>query len=269
MPPVTTDDALFVPEGKDGFVPTALSAGPWSQGFLHGAAVGALLAGRLEDPEQVMVRVLVDMVKPVPSAPLRIDVGPREGGRRVVRQSATLLADDQPVARASALRMRLGDVELPERATRQPVTFSEDEVPDLSEPNRQAAKAVGRDSFDSLAIATRWEKRPPEDVGRRRMWLKLLVPVLPGGPPTPVENVVACADFARGGTSARLDMRSWSFKNADLVVSLSRPPAGDWFGLDADAFLSATGTGQSVATIHDRDGVLGETTQSLLLEALG
>ena len=269
MAAVTADAALFEPDGDDRFVPTGFSAGPWSQGFLHGAAVGALLAGRLEEPDQVVARVLVEMMAPVPSGPLRVDLGPREGGRRVVRQAATLLADEKPVARAFALRMRLGEVDLPEQATRQPGTFTEDEVPDLSEPNRRAAKAVGWDSFDSLAIATRWEQRPPEEVGRHRMWLRLLVPVLPGGPPSAIENVVACADFARGGTSRRLDMRSWSFMNADLVVSLSRPPAGDWFGLDTDAYLSATGTGQSVATIHDEAGVLGETTQSLLIEDRG
>ena len=54
--------------------------------------------------------------------------------------------------------------------------------------------------------------------------------------------------------------------NADLVVSLSRPPVGDWVGLESDGLVSSTGTGQSVATIHDALGPLGQSSQSILIE---
>ena len=54
--------------------------------------------------------------------------------------------------------------------------------------------------------------------------------------------------------------------NADLVISLSRPPVGDWVGIDCDGLVGATGTGQSVTTIHDEDGPLGRSSQSILVE---
>src|SRR3546814_3987968 len=71
--------------------------------------LGALLGGLLEDPDQVLVRVLVELMAPVPSQALRAEVGAVEGGRRVVRQTVELRAGDRPVARAHGLRMRRDD----------------------------------------------------------------------------------------------------------------------------------------------------------------
>jgi hypothetical protein len=265
----TTPEALFEPHGDGAFLPTAASAGPWAPDVLHGGAVGALLAGLLEHPEQVMMRVLVELGRPVPSGPLRAEVGPVDGGRRVVRQSVVLSAADRPVARAHALRMRRGDVALPDDAARHDVVFDPADVPDLDRPNERAARAVGRPSFDSVAMATHVEGTRPGPCGTRRAWLKLLVPVVAGRRASAVERVVAAADFAATGTFTRLGFGSWSFMNADLVVSLSRPPAGGWVGLECDGFLGHTGTGQSVATIYDTEGPLGRASQSILLEARG
>jgi len=257
--------SLYEQDGADRFVPTAAAAGPWNPGVLHGGAVAALLAGLLDDPEQVVVRVTVDLLGPVPSSPLRAEVGPTEGGRRVVRQSVTLLTDDRPVARASALRMRRGAVELPASATAHRVVFDPARVPDLSRPNQQAVKQVGWESFDSLAMAVRWEPFDPASGERSRFWCRLLLPVVAGRDAAPVERVLAAADFS-GGTSRRLPFREWSFMNADLVVSLARPPEGDWVGLECEGLLGATGTGQSVSNIHDVAGPLGQASQAIILE---
>ena len=205
--PSATPAALFEPDGDRTFVPTAASAGPWRPEVLHGGAVSALLAGLLEHPDEVVVRVLIDLLGPVPSSRLTAEVAPSEGGRRVKRQSVVLRAADQPVARAFALRMRRGEVDLPETATDHPVVFDPDRVPDLSRPNRYASSQVGWPSFDSLAMATRWETGPSEGVGRVRLWMKLLIPVVPGRPVSAIENVAAAADFGTGGTGRRLDFQ--------------------------------------------------------------
>ena len=248
------------------FVPTAAAAGPWNEGVLHGGAVGALLAGLVDDPDQVVSRVLIDLLGPVPNEPLQAEVGPTEGGRRVVRQSVELRAGDRPVARAHALRMRLADFELPAAATEHEVVFDPADRPELARPNRHALKTVGRESFDSLAMATWWEDPRPATPHRRRYWQRLLLPVVPGRPPSAIENVVAAADCGAGGTHARLGFGSWTFMNADLVVCLSRPPASDWVGLECDGVLGSSGTGQSVSTVHDAAGPLGQASQSIVLE---
>src|SRR3546814_4878376 len=114
--------------------------------------------------------------------------------------------------------MRRDDLELPARATEHRVAFDPDARPDLTEPNREAVKGVGRESFDSLAMATRWEDPRPEAPHRRRYWQRLLLPVVPDRPLSRIENVLAAADCGAGGTYARLGLRSWTFMNADLVV---------------------------------------------------
>lgn len=257
--------ALYETDGDGRYAPTAAAGGPWHPGVLHGGAVAALLAGLLDDPDQVVSRVLIELLGPVPNSLLRAEVGPTEGGRRVVRQSATLLADERPVARASALRMRRLDVDLPASATDHPVLFDPAQVPDLTEPNRRAVAQVGRESFDSLAMATRWDRVDPATSERPRFWQRLLLPVVAGRDASPIERVLAAADFS-GGTSRRLDFRHWSFMNADLVVSLARPPQGDWVGLECEGLLGLTGTGQSISSIHDVAGPLGQASQSILLE---
>ena len=263
MPPGPT--SLFERRGG-AYVPTMAAAGPWHEGVLHGGAVGALLVGLVDDPDQVMSRVLIELLAPVPNEPLHAEVGPVEGGKRVVRQSVELRAGARAVARAHALRMRRAAFELPAAATDHEVAFDPAERPELARPNRHAVADVGHESFDSLAMATWWEDPRPGSPHRRRYWERLLLPVLPDRPVSPVENVVAAADCGAGGTAARLGFRSWMFMNADLVVCLSRPPVGEWVGLECDGVLGPTGTGQTVSALHDADGPLGQASQSILIE---
>lgn len=122
--------------------------------------------------------MLIELHRPVPFEPLAIELGPTDGGRRVKRQSAVLTADGRPVASASATRIRSTEVTLPEGANDQPVTFDPGAVPDLPSPNRHAASVVGRPSFGSLAMATRWE--PGTGPGPRKLWLRLLIPIVAG-----------------------------------------------------------------------------------------
>ncbi len=258
--------AVFEPDGAR-FVPTVAATGPWDRSVLHGAAVSALLAALLDHPEdEVTTRILVELLAPVPFRPLGAEIGATEGGRRVKRQCVVLSADDRPVARARALRIRRTNLALPEDATTHESVFSADDRPDLGAPNEVARRRLGWDSFDSVAMASCWDPIPSPS-GRQRLWLQLLLPIVAERAPAPLDGVVAAADYGSGGTANRLHFRRWSYMNADLVVSLGRPPSPGWIGLECDGVLSRTGCGQSVATIYDVDGQLGQSSQSLLIEA--
>jgi hypothetical protein len=255
--------ALFERDGASTFVPMEAATGPWSRDVLHGGAVSALIGGLLEHDDQVLVRVVIELLAPVPRAPLRAELAPVEGGRRVVRQTVVLTFDERPVARGSALRMRRADHRLPPTAIDDPVVFDPGAAPELDAPYERAARAVGWPSFDSLAVAAHVE--PHQGVEPVRMWTRLLLPVVSDRPATPVEETIAACDNATG-INSRFDFRSWSFMNADLVVSLGRPPVGGWVGLESTGYFGATGTGQAVATIHDAGGPLGQKSQSVLLD---
>jgi hypothetical protein len=256
--------AVFAKDGNR-YMPTEAARGPWNPDALHGAAVAALLAGVFESSGEVVVRVLVELLGPVPYESLRIEVAGSEGGRRVRRQSAVLYARDRPVATASATRIRRADLLLPAEAMAHRVVFDPAQVPDLDQPNRHAAAVVGWPSFDSLAVAT--ARQPTAEGGSLNLWIRLLLPIVGGQATTGTQRAVAAADYGSGGTSARLPFKAWSFMNADLTVSLSRPPQGEWIGMACEGIVQSTGTGLSVGSLYDIDGRLGQSTQSLVLEA--
>src|SRR3954466_4246817 len=110
------DEPLFIVDG-DAFVPTARTRSPWSPESLHGGAAAALLARAVERfdaavPMQI-VRMTLDLVRPVPVAPLRIDLHTVRPGGRVTVIGAHLVAEGEPCVRMTALRLRNAAVAIP------------------------------------------------------------------------------------------------------------------------------------------------------------
>ena len=105
-------DALFVRRG-DEFVATELTQGPWNPEHQHGGPVCALLATVVESvPSLVPMRcgrLTVDLIRTVPVAALRARTRVVREGKRVQLVEAALEHDGVEVARASALRVRVGD----------------------------------------------------------------------------------------------------------------------------------------------------------------
>src|SRR2546423_11955869 len=94
----------------DAFVPTARTRSPWSPESLHGGAAAALLARAVErhdaDIPMQIVPMTLDLLRPVPVAPLRIDLHTVRPGGRVTVIGADLIADGEPCVRMTALRLR-------------------------------------------------------------------------------------------------------------------------------------------------------------------
>lgn len=59
------------------------------------------------------------------------------------------------------------------------------------------------------------------------MWYRLDRSLIEGAATSQVMRAVVAADFSNG-SSAVLPFEHWTFLNADLTVSLARPPVGDW-----------------------------------------
>ena len=60
------------------------------------------------------VRITFDLIRPVPMAPVTVATRIARHGRRIQLVAATMEAEGVEVALARALRIRIGDVELPE-----------------------------------------------------------------------------------------------------------------------------------------------------------
>jgi len=260
------DDALFERDGPR-IVPTGLARGPWRPDTLHGAAVAAVLACGIDVPGWTPVRVTFDLLAPIRSVPMTLSVTEAEGGKRVVRQTVTLLEGDTPVARAQCLAVRKAELELPEGATAHPDPFAGVPVPDLTRPKPNVSEAVGWESFDGGAVSLRSLKSPDLDGNSIGMWVSLLVPVIAGEPTPSLARAAVAADYASAATNTRLSFERWSFMNAELSLHVSREPVGPWVGLVSVGVVQPGGCGLSVGTLYDSGGRLGQSAQALVVEA--
>jgi hypothetical protein len=101
--------------------------------------------------------------------------------------------------------------------------------------------------------------------GPAAAWTRPRCELVAGEPMTPLQHLLVMTDAA-SGISAELDWSSATFANVDLVLSLHRPPQGDWLGMDAVTTLGGTGAAQCFAELFDGKGAIGRSAASLFVE---
>src|SRR3954471_12248847 len=96
---------------------SAFAGGPWNPKLQHGAAPSSLICWaveRLPSPAPMRVaRLTVDLMRPVPVAPLTVEAEILREGKKIQLVAIRLLADGKEVVRATALRIRKQDEVLP------------------------------------------------------------------------------------------------------------------------------------------------------------
>ncbi len=256
-------EALFEPDGTR-FVPTALARGPWSPDALHGGPVAALLAraaaGVAADGPMHPARLTIELLRPVPLAPLDVTTRVLRPGRKVQLVEASLRAGTQEVARGTMLRIRARALALPPGLG---------DAPTVPGPAAAALLRPGwggdEVAFHSHATEHRAVRGSWTEPGPITDWIRLRYPVVAGEPPSPLERVAAVADFGNG-VSWVLPFHEWMFINPDLTISLHRLPVGEWVCLDAVTLPGPDGVGLAESALHDESGRIGRAIQSLLIE---
>jgi hypothetical protein len=242
---------------------SAFAGGPWDPKLQHGAAPASLICWAVEQlPSAVPMRVArltVDLIRPVPVAPLTLETEVLREGKKIQLVAVRLLNDGKEVVRATALRIRREERELPSTAFcppldargpemgRAPSTAGMDKTPFLS----GLSMRIARGSFGLPGPAT--------------VWYRADRPIVDGAAISPLMRAAIAADFCNG-TSAVLDFRQWTFINGDLTLSLAREPVGDWILLDAETWAGPDSIALAMARLADREGYFGRAIQSVLLE---
>ena len=177
------------------------------------------------------------------------------------------------MAKAAGLLLPETHVALPPQPNRrldEPDSAEEGKGRELRDAS--VAERIGYVSFVSHAVVTRTARlveraggNGDQDDAGHVFWLKLLLPVDAGEEMTPMQRVVAAADFANGGFPS-LPFEKWSFMSLDLTVQLTRAPAGEWIGVTNDSLASTTGIGLGDAELHDVNGRIGRAVATLLIE---
>ena len=239
------------------------AGGPWDPALQHGAAPSSLICWAVERlPAPVPMRVArltVDLMRPVPVAPLAIETTLLREGRKIQLVQVRLTAGGTDVVRATALRVRRHAQALPAAAFCPPHDVRS---PELSRPPDTAGMA--ETPFLS-AISMRIARGSFRLPGPAAVWYRADRPMVEGVPLSPLMRAVIAADFCNG-TSSVLDFREWTFINGDLTLSLAREPVGDWILLDAETWAGPDSIGLATARLADRDGYFGRAVQTILLE---
>jgi hypothetical protein len=198
-------------------------------------------------------RLTLDLLRPVPLAPLTLQTRVIREGRRIQIVQIEMLADGVEVLRCGVLKIRIGEA------------MPADSQLSLPVPERMAQL---RDSEFPSPFIDGVEMRvpaPPRERNSRALWYRLKRAIIAGERTSPLMRAAATADFCNG-TAAPLDPGEWTFVNADLSVHLSRGPESDWILLEAQAWLGPDGRGFASGRMTDTRGPFACATQSLVVE---
>ena len=258
--PLATD-AIFRVDGHT-IVTGPGAAGPWDATMQHGAAPSSLVTWIAEQtpspaPMQV-VRVSVDLLRPVPVAPLTFATEILREGRKIQLIGVTLLAQGVVVVRATVLRIRIAQPALPGDIADEPLAW-----PGPGD-SRELKHNTSRNPF-LAGLSMRGAHGDFLSLGSAAIWYRLDRPIVEGQPVSQAMRAVVASDFCNG-TSALLDFRTHTFINADLTVNLARLPVGDWILLDATSWIGPDGSGIAAAKLGDINGYFGRAVQSLVIE---
>jgi hypothetical protein len=238
------------------------AAGPWDASMQHGSAPASLVVWAAEQvptssPMRI-ARVSIDLMRPVPVAPLELQTDVLREGRKIQLCAVRLRAGDAVVAAATILKIRREAVPLPDDIADLPVDLP---LPETLAPEPAAFSASPFVSGMSLRAAHgSFGVRGPAAIWYRVDW-----PLVGGHAVSQAMRAVVAADFCNG-TSSALDFHAYTFLNADLTVNMAREPVGEWILLDAESWIGPDGAGLAMARLADERGYFGRAAQSLVIE---
>jgi hypothetical protein len=252
-------DAFYVLDG-DRVLPSELTRGPWDPDAQHAGPPSALLARAIElcEPREGMRvgRLTVEILAPVPIAPLTLSVAVVRPGRSVEMVEASLAGPDGELVRARGWRLATADI-------------TEDWEQDEPPPGIEDASALeffttGERVGWHTAMEIVFARGKFLEPGPATVWMRPRVALVEGEEFTPLQRVMVAADGGNG-VSAPLDWSGFIFINTDLSVHLLRPPVGEWVCLDAVTHVD--GIGMTDTALWDERGRIGRAAQTLLVRA--
>jgi hypothetical protein len=252
------DGAFFTIDGE-WFRPTEHCRGPWDPTACHAGPPTGLLARASEAllPDQQLVRLTVELTRPIPYAGFRIDAVVTRKGRTVSTTEMTLVdVEGRSMISARGMHLAARDPgELPTAASSTPRLAE-------SEPGAFpfAAGGHGLPMF-SRAVEMRYPPGDGPGPGPTRAWMRT-VPLLADEVPSPFQRICPLADCGNA-ISRNADPLPITFLNTDLTILLHRPPVGEWLGMDSVSRWEPNGIGMSDSLLFDDEGPVGRALQVL------
>ncbi len=251
----TTDDGVW-------FRGTGYTRGPWDVNACHAGPPTGLMVRALERlvTDKQLVRLSVEIARPIPLGGFRVEVELRKEGRVATLTTARILDDDRVYAAAGALHLR--EIDLPTKTAPY-------EVPDFS-ASVPGPFPITDTLHDEQAFPSSIEVRydPSASLGRGGrtvVWMRNVVPLLEDEEPSGLQRLCPLADCGNG-ISYNEYLDRVLFVNPDLLLSVHRYPEGEWLGSTVVSHWNDNGIGLADADLFDTGGSVGRATQNLLLD---
>jgi hypothetical protein len=255
------EESFYVRLDEDVYESTQNTAGPWEATSQHGGPPAALMGRAVEQlgnrTDVQVARITLEILRPVPVAPLRIAASIARSGKKVELIEATLSHEGTDLMRATAWRFRTSQL---------PLSRPEAVAPPSGPQNCEPIEPFPTE-WKSYFQAIEWRLASGtfHAPGPAAAWFRMRIPLLPAEKPTPLTRVLVAADSG-SGISAVLDWSEWVYINTDLTVNIHRPPTGEWICVDASTTVQPHGIGLASSTISDTEGPVGRGAQSLYIE---
>lgn len=263
---------VYLPgETPDIYHSTPLANAGWYEEGQHGGAISALVVGHVEQSVPTLTdmqvsRATIEIFKVIPLVPLRIETNVVREGKRIQHVEAHVYDEAGTLLSTVAVqRLRVADLPIPEPSAPPPLPFPSPDEIDGRVGEAWGVGARGSTMFHRHAMEIREVEGGFEQEGPGTVWMRMTKPIVAGRETTPLERIVATADFSNG-ISRALDIERWVFMNPDLTVHVSRYPEGEWIALSAESTYGHEGRGLATGTLWDTSGWLGRSTQTLYVD---
>lgn len=249
-------------DGYQVFESTLGTASNWDTEIQHGSPPLALLTSAIEQlyldrPELRVGRLMLDILGAIPVAPVKVRAWVERPGARItmaVAEMRTVHGKDRVLARVSAWLLATSD-------TADAVT---DRYPPLVE-GAAVDNPHGWMGAPGYLDTVSWRRQRTDPGDAAVVWMSPLVPLVASEPVTDLQRLAMVVDSANG-VGAALDPDVFVFMNTDTAVHLHRAPSGNDFALRARGSIGPDGIGVTTADIFDRQGFIGTSAQTLLVQ---
>lgn len=259
---MTTARCFFTSNDNHWFQPTDHTRGPWHEEHCHAGPPTALLARAVEqlNPEQKLIRLTVNLLRPIPFAGFTVTSEITRRGR-IVTTSAASIVDKQGKACASAIALQMTPQEAADYPTHQQHYGKHTDSSIGSFPISKTLH--DKPAFNGNGVSVKYPPEQSPQPGPTIAWMKT-VPLLANETPSAFQSICPLADC---GNAFSRNAEPWdvNFMNPDLTILLHRDPVGEWLGTNACGYWEPTGIGMADAQLFDATGSVGRALQTLLL----
>ncbi|BBX87448.1 thioesterase family protein [Mycolicibacterium aubagnense] len=259
-------DCYYRRRGADGdlqrFESTEGTGSNWDANIQHGSPPLALLTKSIEElaagSGMQVGRLTLDILGAIPVAPVAVRAWVSRPGSRICMMTAEMTAaqpdgSERAVARMSTWLIAPSDTRDAVLDRYPPMT----QVPDTGFRHHWQ----GRPGY--LETVT-WVPQP-DDANASVVWMRPLISLVDDEEMTDLQRLAMVVDSANG-VGAELDPNEFVFMNTDTTVHLHRTPVGPEFCLRARGSIGPDGLGSTTAELFDKQGFIGTSAQTLLVQ---